>query len=441
MTVSISRSLVKVICCLFYEVIIRMEKLKMRIFKDKLILFAFIVLFVNVLMEGDLFAIEFEDIISKGNSLKFYGFIRLDVIYDNSKTDNAQIPFHVLSEDVSAGGKQDDAVYTMHPRLSRLGIDLKGSEMPYLFNGKVTGKFEMDFQNRVPGVSDPNSGVESRAFPRIRHMFLKLNWDNFFVLGGQNWDIISPLMPSVSNDTLMWNAGNTGDRRPQLRIGYETKELSLVGGAALTNAVDRKDIDANSIRDGEDSAVPHLQGRVGYAFAAPWTGDKKTGIGFWGAYLWEEANTKGTYIGNIMGADFTLPVTEKFALRGEVWSGQNLSDLRGGIGQGVNTTTKKEIKSYGGWIEMLYSLPTNSIAVGYTVDDPDDNDLPSSNTIASSGTTADGRTKNQTYYIAERFKPGGGVEIGIDYMYWQTDYKTLKNGIDNRINMVFQYNF
>lgn len=413
----------------------------MTIFKNKFGLFFFGVIFMNILIEGNLFAIELEDIISKGNSLKFYGFIRLDVIYDDSKTDNAQIPFYVLSEDTSAGGKQDDAVYTMHPRLSRLGIDFKGSEIPHLFNGMVTGKFEIDFQNRVPGVSDPNSGVESRAFPRIRHMFLKLSWDNFFIMGGQSWDIISPLIPSVSNDTLMWNAGNTGDRRPQLRIGYETKELSLVGGAALTSAVDRKDMDTNGIRDGEDSAVPHLQGRVAYAFAVPWAGDKKTGIGIWGAYLWEDANTAGKYTGNIIGLDFSIPLAEKLSVRGETWSGQNLSDLRGGIGQGVNTTAKKEIGSSGGWIEMLYSLPANSIAVGYTVDDPNDNDLPSSNTITSGGTTADGRTKNQAYYIAERFKPGRGIEVGIDYIYWQTDYKTLKNGIDNRINMIFQYNF
>lgn len=386
-------------------------------------------------------SIGFEDIIGKGNPLKFYGFIRLDIIYDDSKTDNAQIPFYILSEDISAGGKQDDAVYTMHPRLSRLGIDFKGSEMPYLFNERVTGKFEIDFQNRVPGVSDPNSGVESRAFPRIRHMFLKLSWDKFFVAGGQNWDIISPLIPSVSNDTLMWNAGNLGDRRPQLRIGYETDELSLIGGAALTGAVDRKDMDSNGIRDGEDSGVPNFQGRLGYAFATPWVAEKKTGIGIWGAYLQEDANAMGKYTGNVIGIDFSISLIEKLTFRGEVWSGQNLSDLRGGIGQGVNTSAKKEIKSTGGWIELLYVLQRNSLALGLTVDDPDDNDLPNSSTIASSGTTTDGRTKNKTYYIAERFKIGSGVEIGVDYIYWQTDYKTLKNGIDNRINMVFQYNF
>lgn len=134
-------------------------------------------------------------------------------------------------------------------------------------------------------------------------------------------------------------------------------------------------------------------------------------------------------------------MSQAFALRGEAWTGQDLSDLRGGIGQGVNTTTRKEIESKGGWLELLYKLRSNSLAVGWTVDNPDNDDLPSSGTIAANGTTSDGRTKNEAYYVSERFKAGSGVEIGVDYLNWQTDYKTLKKGTDNRVNLVFQYNF
>ncbi|MBI3600987.1 MAG: hypothetical protein HY097_10165 [Nitrospinae bacterium] len=187
--------------------------------------------------------------------------------------------------------------------------------------------------------------------------------------------------------------------------------------------------------------MPQIQGRAGYTFAVPWAAGKKAGTGIWGAYLWEDANTAGKYTGNIIGIDFSIPLAEKLSVRGETWSGQNLSDLRGGIGQGINTSAKKEIKSAGGWIELLYVLPENLLAIGLTLDDPDDNDLLGSSTITSSGTTTDGRTKNQTYYIAYRFKPGSGVEIGMDYMYWRTDYRTLKEGINNRVNMVLQYNF
>lgn len=385
---------------------------------------------------GEKKGISFEDIIGKGNSLKFYGFIRLDAIYDDSRMSNSQTPYYVLSEDKAAGGKKDDEVFTMHPRLSRLGIDFNGSQVPNLANGKVSGKLEIDFQN---------GGSESRAIPRYRQMYLKVKWDDLSVLAGQTWDIISPLMPSVNNDTLMWNTGNLGDRRAQLRLAYEPKIgegiLSLVGGAGLTGAVDAKDLDGDGVRDGEDSGEPQVQARIGYAVAAPWAAGNKAEIGIYGAYLWEDAQTKGDYEGKVAGVDFIIPLSQVLALRGEAWTGQDLSDLRGGIGQGVNTTTGEEIKSKGGWIELLYKRQSNSLALGWTIDDPDNDDLPSSGTIAANGTTSDGRTKNEAYYVSERFRAGGGVEMGIDYLYWQTDYKTLKKGTDNRVNLVFQYNF
>lgn len=385
---------------------------------------------------GEKKGIVFDDIIGKGNTLKFYGFVRLDAIYDDSRMNNSQTPYYVLPEDKAAGGKKDDGVFTMHPRLSRLGIDFNGSRVSNLADGSVSGKFEIDFQN---------GGSESRAIPRYRQMYLKIKWDELSVLAGQTWDLVSPLIPSVNNDTLMWNTGNLGDRRAQLRLAYEPKIgdgiLSIIGAAALTGAVDAKDLDGDGIRDGEDSGKPQVQARIGYAGAAPWAAGNKAEIGVYGAYLWEDAQAKGNYEGNLVGIDFTIPCSQALALRGEAWTGQNLSDLRGGIGQGVNTATREEIKSKGGWIELLYKRQSNSLAIGWTIDDPDDHELPSSGSIAANGTTSDGRTKNEAYYVSDRFKAGSGVEIGIDYLYWQTDYKTLKKGTDNRVNLVFQYNF
>src|SRR5213075_2902130 len=80
-------------------------------------------------------------------------------------------------------------------------------------------------------------------------------------LFGQTWDIISPLFPSPNDDTLMWNAGNIGDRRPQFRYTYEParRPLSVSVGLGLTGAIDAQDLDANGIRDGEDSGLPNVQ--------------------------------------------------------------------------------------------------------------------------------------------------------------------------------------
>jgi hypothetical protein len=60
---------------------------------------------------------------------------------------------------------------------------------------------------------------------------------------------------------------NVGDRRPQLRAAYEPKagrgKLSFIGGMGLTGAIDAVDLDNNGFRDGEESALPNIQARVG----------------------------------------------------------------------------------------------------------------------------------------------------------------------------------
>jgi hypothetical protein len=57
-----------------------------------------------------------------------------------------------------------------------------------------------------------NIASESRAVPRIRHAYGEMRWDEFSILFGQTWDVISPLLPTINDDSLMWNAGNLGDR-------------------------------------------------------------------------------------------------------------------------------------------------------------------------------------------------------------------------------------
>ena len=102
------------------------------------------------------------------------------------------------------------------PRLTRLGIDWSGPQIAKLGNAKLIGKLETDFQN---------GGTESRQIIRIRHAYVRLDWERFSMLAGQTWDLVSPLFPTVNGDTLQWNAGNVGDRRPQLRVSSRPDEL------------------------------------------------------------------------------------------------------------------------------------------------------------------------------------------------------------------------
>lgn len=364
----------------------------------------------------------------KESWVKYYGFLRLDSIYSDSKPDHPQFPFWILSEDRRRGQrKDDDEQFNMHPRLTRLGLDFIGPE-DVIGPADLTGNFEVDFQN---------GGKESRQIIRIRHAYLQLKAGKFSLLAGQTWDIISPLFPMVNNDSLMWNTGNLGDRRPQIRLTWEPDlgpgTLSLVGGFGLGGAIDAQDLDGDSVRDAEDWGQPHYQGRIAYSLPL-WVKEKKATLGLWGHFGKQELEkklvSKDEFDTYSFGLDLTLPLTNRFTFKGEFWQGQNLADYRGGIGQGINSATADEIDSEGGWVELhCQLLPSLALATGYTIDNPDDGDVPDK-----------GRTKNESFYLTSRWSYKN-FTLGLDYINWTTDWKGLDDGDANRFNLIFHYDF
>ena len=372
-------------------------------------------------------AVRWSDIIGEGNKVKLYGFLRLDLDFDSEHPNNPQAPLFITSPDVRANGTTNGD-FSMHPRLTRLGVDFSGPRIDALGGAKLSGKLETDFEN---------GGSESRQIIRIRHAYLRLDSKDFSLLAGQTWDIVSPLFPTVNTDTLQWNAGNVGDRRPQLRAAYEPKagrgKLSFMGGIGLTGAIDAVDLDNNGFRDGEEAARPDIQGRIGYSY--PTGKDRSASFGFSGFYGYQKTARvvagRTEFHSQLLNADFTLPIAGIFSLRGEGWWGRNMSDTRGGAGQGINLLTGREIRGRGGWTEANIKVSRYlSLNPGFSTDDPVDRDVPNG-----------GRTRNRAFYFANRITPGGNFVIGADYLRWRTDYKGFQRGIDNRVNVFLQYGF
>src|SRR5262245_20420918 len=188
-----------------------------------------------------------KEIAVSSSTLRFYGFLRADAIFDDSRPNNTQTIAFILSEDPSApasfGAPNNSEDLTIHPRLTRFGFDLDGPTVSGIGGPKVTGKVEIDFYNNgLQGQS------ESREAIRMRHAYLKLTWGQWCFLGGQTWDVISPIWPIVNADLVMWGAGNLGDRRPQFRLERVPKPgeggLILQGECGLTGADDNADLDA-----------------------------------------------------------------------------------------------------------------------------------------------------------------------------------------------------
>jgi hypothetical protein len=385
--------------------------------------------------------VKWSELVLGKSKFRLYGALREDVIYDDSRPNNTQIPAYIRSEDPAApaaiASVRHSADLTIHSRLTRLGVDFFGPAIAPLGDATTSGKVEVDFYNL------PSS--ESRNALRMRHAYLKLTWAEASLLAGQTSDIISPVAPVVNPDFVMWGAGNLGDRRPQIRGEWTPKagpgKLILQGEVGLTGAIDAQDFDpaaTGAFRDGEASGKPTLQARVAYSL--PLWDKQRLELGVWGHRAWERTETpigvgqKKEFESEVVGLDLTLPLyLDVVWLKGELWKGKNLSDVRGAILQGINTATGREVHALGGWFEFGARLEKSfSVHAGYTTDNPADADLV--------GASPPGRSRNRVWYGAVRgyFDP---IEVGLDYLHWTTDWVGFGPGVDNRFQGFMSYKF
>jgi hypothetical protein len=363
----------------------------------------------------------------------FYGFIRLDAVIDDSAVNHNQYVMWALTEDARVNPK-DDAHLEIYPRVTRFGF--KSAVQDLTGDVRLSGRIELDFQN---------GGTESRETPRMRLAYLDLAYRAWTARLGQDWDLISPLYPGVHTDGILWNAGNVGDRRPQARVTWSRSGVDAAVAAGPTGAVDNQDLDKDGERDGAASALPFVQGRIGVT-ADTWVEKETVRAGAWGYYARED--TRGAIAGHrefeswVAGFDASLPLTSRLRVEGEAWMGTNLSDLRGGIGQGVNTFTGEEIESMGAWAQIAARVHSQwTTYAGASVDDPKDEDVPSVSDVTPETLSSVGRTRNWTVFASGRYRPWTPFQIGLEYYYWVTEYNGLGDGVDNRLDLHFSYIF
>lgn len=155
----------------------------------------------------------------------------------------------------------------------------------------------------------------------------------------------------INDDSLMWAAGNMGDRRPQIRATWDHalccgRHFIIAGSLSSGGAIHRQDLDGNGMNDGEDSGFPALQQRFAYLFPSKLS-DASAEIGAYWFQEWEDVQTPinghNDFISRGVGIDWSLPVANRVTWRGEAWYGKNMSDWRGGIAQGATRQPKKKL--------------------------------------------------------------------------------------------------
>lgn len=368
--------------------------------------------------------------LGSGVKAQLYGFARFDASYDTGKINPGNIALWVRPE----GLNNNDAEWNLTAGATRLGLNLTGPDTDTI---KLSGNIEFDFLSNI--------GAENNASPRLRHGYLKAFWpaSDFSILAGQTWDVISSQIPFTDDPAIMWAAGNIGSRHPQLRLtkGFSVGEkgrIEVVAAASRTIGESNNLAETWNTDPGKDADIPTIQGRI--AFSTPLLVDTQPATialsGHFGQEEWDSDKTGDheTLDSWSCNVEIALPLSEKLALAGEYFTGSNLDDYWGGIGQGVNNTISsdlKEIRSQGGWAAIRYTMnSSSSFSLGAGIDDPNDNDL-----------ATGGRSLNQSVFanVINRITPN--FIFGLQLSKWNTDYKNAPGSDAFRAQSSMTYRF
>ncbi|MFO7843467.1 MAG: hypothetical protein R6V16_06615 [Bacteroidales bacterium] len=281
----------------------------------------FLILLAGYLIPGILVAQESEQKLK----VSINGYIANEMYFDtyNSATSrDGQIYFYPLPEDLDANG--DDLNKNFQAQMlaiqSRTRLTLSGLEA---FGAKATGAIEGDFLGTTQDYT--------RHF-RLRHAFIKLNWQNAELLTGQFWHpmFVTGCFPGVFS----FGAGapfNPLNRAPQVRYTYQPNQNISLMGAALFHGDFRS---SGPLGAQQNSGLPDMQFQMiykndfvftgftaGYKFLTPRT-ETEMGV--------KTSETIGSYNLQAFAKFITRPVTIK--LQGAY--GQNMTNyvMIGGYG-------------------------------------------------------------------------------------------------------------
>ncbi|MBN2455692.1 MAG: hypothetical protein JXB29_04000 [Sedimentisphaerales bacterium] len=358
--------------------------------------------------------------------IQLYGYLKLDAAYDTSRINNGNYAKWVESESAN----KDDNQFNMTANQSRIGLRINGPEDGGI---KTSGCVEVDFYG---------GGAENKSNIMMRHAYMKIDWpeDNFNIIAGQTSDVISPLYPSTLNYSVGWWAGNIGYRRAQIRLTKGLKlsnDIDLKIEAAVARTIGRDTTLVPASESGEDAGFPGIQGRTSLIF--PLLSYKPTTLGFSGHWAKEEYDTSLSgsdkhFDSWSLNLDLTQPISKWLTLKGELFTGENLSAYLGGIGQGVNIARLKEIGSRGGWMAAALG-PWDKWAfnLGVSIDDVDDDDL--------SSISGDKREYNRSVFGNAIYTINKNTRIGLELSQWHTDYQSQRDSDSIRAQTSFIYKF
>lgn len=369
---------------------------------------------------------------TKGNfKIVPYGIVWANTAWETSRTFPGNFTFYALSSEDNG----EDAYY-VDARSTRLGIDVTGPQLWVCGDCADTGgKVEFDFQGQAM--------TENRGTVLLRHAYVEIKDDHYRLLAGQTWDVISPLLPNMLMYSVGWGGGNIGFRRPQFRaeryFAFSDELLLTLQGSVNQSVFTPTDFPAapTGFR-GQPAGWPVVEGRVATTLGQRGEGCQPIIFGISG-HIGEQlydfpAPDPRDDVGRktwSVNADVRIPITPRFGVQGEIFTGENLGPFLGGIIQGINPVTREPIRSTGGWGEVWYYWNCSVHShLGYGIDDPRDADV-----------QPNGRIYNDFLFANIIWDLTKTFNIGFEFTSWDTRYRDLAPGESERFEFVVRYGF
>lgn len=246
-------------------------------------------------------------------------------------------------------------------RQTAVGLQLTG---PIIAGAHTSADLDFDFYGGIPRA---NFGV-TMGVVRMRTARARFDWRNWSIVAGQDTPFFSPLSPtsyaSLAEPALSWS-GNLWVWQPQIRAERRwsvSEKSNLTWSFGLLNTVTEEFPDALFNRrpdPAESSRVPGIGTHLG------WNGNalgQDASIGF-GGYYGRQSWGFGKNIDSwLVSGDFNLPLARSLALSGEIYRGQAIGGLGGGVWTSalfdgdpdVAGTHILPLNDVGGWMQLKF---------------------------------------------------------------------------------------
>ncbi len=443
-----------------------------------------------VIMAGFAGAAVAGDVNSKYD-VDFYGYIKLDAVYQMGYGIMDDFLLYAPPSNLAGLAPPKDNKELLNPDRDSFHMTARQSRFGFMITTPPTdsgittkGCIEADFYGGLPARSAAgNQDVEeNKGNLMLRRAFVEIMGDNWSVLAGNEWMVMSPIFPHVNNYPYGADAGNLGYRTPQIRLTGYLMDKSLILQVAATNKMG--DVEALDIDSGRAAGVPAIEGGItfkkeGYNVGVTGHYGEEEVMSFRGTYL-DGSTATVPYFGHYgerveswsMNVHAVVPIGDMVAVSGEYWQGANLDGwYTGAQGSGWVHTWKQiaDYKDYGNgeieaieatgfWAEVMVK-PMDDLKLygGMGMDDVDDDQI--KNGIIEPGyANKDANTaitRNYMYYANMYYSVSPSTMISLEWMQVVTEYDladgrddamvgavpNLQNGLVDRYTMSFWYIF